>query len=76
MKRSRDVTIYKTRGSIRRAINLEVSNCIQLQDLELYKSYWVERKEGEVLKRQNRAVLIKKYQISFAVIKQEVSNNY
>ena len=47
----------------------------QLEDTELYTSCCVEKKEREVQKRENRAVLIGKYQVSFAGIKQEVSNN-
>ena len=53
-----------------------MSNCIQLEDIELYTSCCIERKEIEVQKRENRAVFIGKYQISFAGIKQEVSNNH
>ncbi len=51
-------------------------NCIQLEDIELYTSCCVERKEREEQKRENRAVFIGTYQISFAGIKQEVSNNH
>ena len=62
--------------SARGAIRQKVDNCIQLGSIELYTSCCVERKEGDVQKRENRAVLIEKYQISFAGIKQEVSNNH
>ncbi len=58
----------ETGGSASRAIKREVSDCIQLEDMELYTSFWVERKEREVQKRENRAVLIEKYQVSFAGI--------
>ena len=51
-------------------------NCIQLEGIELYTSCCVERKEGEVQKRENKSVLIEKYQISFVGIKQELSNNH
>ena len=43
-----------------------MSNYIQLEDIELYTSCCVERNEREVQKRENRAVFIGKYQISFA----------
>ena len=62
-------------GSARRAVRRRVSSCIQLEDIELYTSCCVERKEGQVQKRENRAVFIGKYQISFAGIKREVNNN-
>ncbi len=68
--------IQKTRGGARQAIKREVSNCILLKVIDSCTSCSVERKEREVQKRENRAVLIEKYQISFAVIKQEVSNNH
>ena len=61
MGRGRGVTIDKTRGSARRAVKRKVNNCIQLKDIELYTSCCVERKESEVQKRENRAVLIGKY---------------
>ena len=46
-----------------------MSNRIQVEDIELYTSCCVERKEREVQKRENGAVFIGKYQISFAGIK-------
>ena len=63
------------RRSAGRAVKREVSNCIQLKDIELYTSCCVERKEREVQKKENGAVFIGKYWISFAGIRQEVSNN-
>ena len=54
---------------------MRVSNCIQLDNIELYTSCCVERKEREVQRKENGVVFIGKYRISFAGIKQEVSNN-
>ena len=63
------------RGSARRAVKRRVSNCIQLKDIALYTSCCVERKERKVQRKENRAVFIGKYRISFAGIKLEVSKN-
>ena len=59
----------------RRAVKREASNCIQPEDIKLYTSWCVERNEREVQKKENGVVFMGKYRISFAEIKQEVSNN-